>query len=153
MAIYLVQHGRCLSKQEDPQKGLSDQGAAEVRRIADVATGYRVQVESIVHSGKKRARQTAEILAEAFGLREGPAAADGINPLDDVTAFAATVDAASNRMIVGHLPHLEKLAAYLVTGKDQPPIFQLQNGGILCLDRYGESDRLVIKWALMPNVG
>ena len=43
MAIYLVQHGQCLSKQVDPQKGLSEEGADTVKRIAGVAAGYRVQ--------------------------------------------------------------------------------------------------------------
>lgn len=153
MAIYLVQHGQCLSKQEDPQKGLSEKGADEVKRIAGVAAGYGVQVAHIVHSGKKRALQTAELLAEILKPEKGLAAAEGIKPLDDVAAFAAGLDLASNSMVVGHLPHLEKLAAYLVTGQDQTPIFQLQNGGILCLDRYGGTDQVVIKWALMPQVG
>jgi len=63
MAVYLVQHGKSLNDQEDPEKGLSERGKAETERIAGVAQGYAVQVSSILHSGKKRARQTAEIMA------------------------------------------------------------------------------------------
>jgi hypothetical protein len=44
------------------------------------------------------------------------------------------------------------MAIYLVTGQDQTPIFKLQNGGILCLGHNGDSDRVVIKWTLMPTV-
>lgn len=153
MAIYLVQHGQCLSKQEDPEKGLSEKGADDVRRIAQVAAGYGVLVNHIVHSGKQRALQTAEILAEILIPKKGITALEGINPLDDAAAFAATLDMASNCMVVGHLPHLEKLAAYLVSGQGEKPVFQLQNGGILCLDHYGDTRQVVIKWALMPNVG
>ena len=153
MAIYLVQHGQCLSKQEDPEKGLSEKGADDVRRIAQVAAGYRVRVDRIIHSGKKRALQTAEIIAKYLNPEEGIAVSDGMNPLDDATAFAATLDMASNCMVVGHLPHLEKLAAHWVSGQDQKPVFQLQNGGILCLGHYGDTEQVVIKWALMPNVG
>ena len=153
MAIYLVQHGQCLSKQEDPEKGLSKKGVDDVNRIAQVAVGYRVQVDRIIHSGKKRALQTADIMAEILKPEKGVAVSEGMNPLDDAAAFAATLDMGSNCMVVGHLPHLEKLAAYWVTGQDQRPVFQLQNGGILCLDHYGDTEQVVIKWALMPNVG
>ncbi len=59
MSIYLVQHGLSLPKDIDPEKGLSEKGAADVNRIAEVAQGYGVQVSRIVHSGKKRARETA----------------------------------------------------------------------------------------------
>lgn len=153
MAIYLVQHGKCLSKEEDPQKRLSEKGADEVKRIAQVAAGYRVRVDHIVHSGKKRAIQTAEILSDILHPPGGVREAQGINPLDDAAAYAVTMDITSNGMVVGHLPHLEKLAAFLITGQAEKPVFQLQNGGILCLDRYGDSNQVVIKWALMPNVG
>lgn len=53
MPIFLSQHGQCLSKAEDPEKGLSDQGREETRRIADVAANYQIRVPRILHSGKK----------------------------------------------------------------------------------------------------
>lgn len=152
MTIYLVQHGKCHSKAQDPEKGLSEQGFDDVRRIAQVASSYGIAVDEILHSGKKRAIQTAEIMAEALGPPEGVRAVSGINPLDDVTSYAETLDLSSQSMIVGHLPFLEKLAAYLVTGQQQDPIFQLQNGGILCLGHYDGSQQVVVKWALMPYV-
>ena len=42
MALYLVQHGISRPKIEDPDPGLTDEGLAEVRRIAEVAAGYGV---------------------------------------------------------------------------------------------------------------
>ncbi len=56
-----------------------------------------------------------------------------INPLDDVTAFASQVDYTANTMVVGHLPFLERLISFLITGRQSPTVFKLQNGGILCL--------------------
>lgn len=152
MAIFLVQHGKNLAKNEDPQKGLSPEGAEEVRRIAQVAAGYKVHVTAIHHSGKKRALQTAEIMAEVLKPAEGFSAVEGIAPLDDATAFAAGLDMGKNMMIVGHLPFLERLMAVLVLGKIDPAIFQMQNGGIVCLDYYRDTRQVSIQWALMPNV-
>jgi phosphohistidine phosphatase len=70
MALYLVQHGKSLPKDIDPEKGISDTGRAEVERIAAVAANYGVRIAGIAHSGKKRALQTASIFASAFDLED-----------------------------------------------------------------------------------
>ena len=81
MALYVVQHGRCLPKTEDPEKGLSAEGKSDTVRIAAVAKGYAVTVSRIIHSGKKRARETADLFAEALAPPEGTVVRDGMNPL------------------------------------------------------------------------
>ena len=153
MAFYVVQHGLSLPKAQDPEKGLAPQGIEEVKRIAGVARAYGVAVECILHSGKKRARHTAELIAEVLNPARGLKEIAGIKPLDDVAAFAARVDFQDNTMVVGHLPFLERLTSFLVIGQLEPVVFKLQNGGILCLDRIENADTPVIKWALMPTVG
>lgn len=153
MALYLVQHGKNLPKEKDPDRGLSGEGIAEARRIAQVAAQYDVRVSRILHSGKPRAAQTADIFSRALKPSDGVAAVDGINPMDAVAPFVANIDVAENVMIVGHLPFLEKLLSFLITGKTEPPVFRMQNAGIVCLDRYPETTQLVICWALMPHVG
>jgi phosphohistidine phosphatase len=153
MALYLVQHGKSLPKAQDPGQGLSEEGRVEVRRIAQVAANYNVRVSAIVHSGKLRASQTADILSEYLTPPQGVRAVTGIAPMDDVAAFSTQVDIRENEMIVGHLPFLEKLVAYLITAKTSPPVFRMQNGGIVCLDHYPETTLVVVRWALMPHVG
>lgn len=153
MALYLVQHGKSLPKNVDPDQGLSDEGVAETKRIADVALGYQIQVARIKQSGKKRARQTADIFADMLKPDGGVEAADGLKPMDDVAAFAASVDAAANDMLVGHLPFMERMAAYLVTGSADKPIFKFQNSGLVCLDKDPNSGSWVIVWTLMPKIG
>lgn len=152
MAFYIVQHGQSLTKDLDPEKGLSPSGLETVKKIARLALHNGVAVTRIHHSGKKRARQTAEILdailKPAYGLQE----VTGANALDDVEAFASQVDYSANTMLVGHLPFLERLTSFLIIGKQNPIVFKLQNGGILCLDQIENSDPPAIKWALMPRV-
>ena len=53
MALYIVQHGQSLTKELDPEKGLSNQGIETVEKIALVAQNYGVKVARIQHSGKK----------------------------------------------------------------------------------------------------
>ncbi len=152
MALYLVQHAKALSAQEDPERGISDQGRSEVERIASVAKGYGVRVRKIVHSDKKRARQTAEILAH-FLEPSSVEPASGLHPQDDVTALAVALRAEDDWMLVGHMPFLSKLASHLVIGRPEPAIFAFQNGGIVCLDEVAGTESWIIKWALMPTVG
>ncbi len=153
MALYLVQHARALSAQEDPERGISDLGRAEAERIAGVAKDYGVQVGKILHSGKKRAQQTAEVFAKHMSPPQGIEQASGLNPQDDVTGLAAALRGEDDWMLVGHMPFMAKLASHLVTGQAEPAIFRFQNGGIVCLEEEPASGAWIIKWALMPNVG
>lgn len=152
MALYVVQHGKSLSKTEDPEKGLSAEGKQETERIADVATGYRVRVSCILHSGKKRARETADIFTDRLSPAGGSKKCDGMNPLDDVRAFADRLPFDQKIMLVGHLPFLERLIGLLVCGNPDQTVFKLQNSGILYLDHVAGLKNPVIRWALMPSI-
>ena len=153
MALYLVQHGKSSPKTMDPEKGLSEEGVQEVTRIAQVAAGYGCKIGTIFHSGKKRAEQTASILASNLKPEGGVKQIGGIDPLDDVVPFAKTLSVEDDTMVVGHLPFMERLTSYLIIGSQEPPVFQFQNGGIVCLDRGPGTQAWIIKWALMPNIG
>ena len=151
MALYLVQHGKSLSKEEDPERGLSREGVSEVEQVAANAVRQNFQVSHIVQSGKKRALQTAEIFGKALKPAQGVSESDGLAPLDDVSLFAATVNSADNLMAVGHLPFMERLVSYLITGSMDKPVIKFQNGGIICLDVNPASDSWVITRTLFPT--
>jgi phosphohistidine phosphatase len=77
----------------------------------------------------------------------------GIAPMDDVASFAGTLALDEDLMLVGHLPFMEKLIAFLVTGQEQSSIFQMQNSGIVCIDADPRTGKPIIKWTLMPQIG
>jgi phosphohistidine phosphatase len=151
MALFLVQHGKSLPKDKDINQSLSEKGFSDVKRIANDAKGYGLQVSCIQHSGKTRARQTAEILASALNPPGGVQEKTGLKPLDDVSAFANKINNADKLMLVGHLPFLERLTSYLIIGSIDKPILKFQNGGIVCLDQ--KDGAWFIKWTLMPKIG
>ncbi len=153
MALLLVQHGKSLPKDKDPAKGLSEEGISEVEHIAGIAKKYGVNVSRIMHSEKKRALQTAEIFASALKPAGGIQKIEGINPLDDVVAFADKIEISDNLMLVGHLPFMERLTSHLIIGSIEKPVFKFQNGGILCMDKDPETQAWFIKWSLMPDIG
>jgi phosphohistidine phosphatase len=153
MALYLVQHGKSLPKDIDPDQGLSDEGRDDVQRIADVAHGYGVQVRQIRHSTKTRARQTAAIFQAALHPIEPMQEMEGLKPLDDVKKIAERIREEQNLMLVGHLPFMERLTAYLITGSPDKKVFKYQNGGIVCLDSDPVRGDWYVTWTLMPHIG
>jgi phosphohistidine phosphatase len=153
MALYLVQHGKSLPKEQDSEQGLAAEGVTDVERIADVARQYGVGIGVIQHSGKKRAQQTAEIFAAALHPERGVHERRGIDPLDDVTLIAEGLHSGDDLMLVGHLPFMERLTSYLLTGSAETLIFKFQNGGVVCLDQEPDRHRWFIKWSLMPKIG
>ena len=153
MALYLIQHGKSLPKDQDPDQGLSQEGRAETERMANAAQKYGIAVSQIRHSVKTRARQTAEIFANALNPKQGIEEVTGIKPMDDVAVYAANIDPADDTMLVGHLPFMERMTAFLVTGSSEKPIFKFQNSGIVCLDKDPETQAWIILWALMPHIG
>jgi phosphohistidine phosphatase len=155
MALYLVQHGLSAAKEVDPEKGLTGQGRVDTERIAQVAKGYNIKVEKIIHSGKKRAEQTASIYHNSLSVRTSLEMVPGINPMDDARAFVETIKSRSDLMIVGHMPFLQCLLSYLTTGSEDIRVYQFQNSGIVCLDKSEDTDGSFdwfIRWTLNPNI-
>lgn len=156
MALYLVQHGISASKEVDPEKGLAAEGREETERIAEVAKNYGIGVKRIVHSGKKRAHQTADVLYSALQPSEPLQNINGIAPLDKVKDFATSINVDEDCMVVGHMPFMQRLVAYLTTGDEDQKVYQFQNSGIVCLDMEKDDDgeeNWFIKWTLNPNIG
>jgi phosphohistidine phosphatase len=151
MALFLVQHGKSLPKEKDPDQGLSREGLAETQTMATLAAENNVQVMRIIHSGKKRALQTAEIFVRLLEPEAGMTKGAGLAPLNDVAMFASTLNNEENIMVVGHLPFLEKLVSQLVAGSQDTPVIKFQNSSILCLDTEDASGTWFIRWALFPR--
>jgi phosphohistidine phosphatase len=151
MSLYLVQHGEAFTKNEDPERRLTEKGISDTKRIAKVASGYEIKVTKVCHSGKKRAKQTAEIIASYLGVDEINIR-EGLLPNDDVIKFSENLKDKENIMIVGHLPFLGKLTSYLISGTTENHLIKFQKGGIVCLTRYSEIGSSIIKWSLMPKI-
>ena len=152
MQLYLVQHGVAKSEAKDPQRGLSPEGRREVEELANFLEPLKLPVDRIEHSGKLRARQTADILAKRIHPPEGTREISGIAPNDDVKTLLSRLEQEStNLMIVGHLPHLSQLVETLLMGADgNRDVVQFQNGGMVRLDR--REGIWVIGWMIVPEL-
>ena len=135
MRLYLVQHADAVESSVDPARPLSPRGARDAQALAKAGARYRIEAAEVVHSGKARARQTAEAIAEALNLPVRSTA--GLDPLDPVQPFADQCAGMRPTIVVGHLPFLERLATLLLAGREEPSVVAFQRGGMICLERRG----------------
>ncbi|MFQ5854860.1 MAG: phosphohistidine phosphatase SixA [Anaerolineae bacterium] len=153
MNLYLVQHAEAKSEAEDPERPLTDKRWQDVRKVADfLARQAGLRVHQILHSGKTRAHQTAEVLAEQLKPSEGVQAVEGLEPLADPSIWANRLAALEHDvLIVGHLPHLSKLTALLVCEDENQEVVKFQIAGVVCLGQ-GAAGGWVVRWMVIPEI-
>lgn len=72
--------------------------------------------------------------------------------LDDLSIIGTEIkELDDGTMIVGHLPHLGKLASLLVRGDTEKAVVQFQQGGVVCLAQGDEGD-WTITWMVVPEI-
>lgn len=112
--VYLAHHADAVGPEADPQRPLSLGGRMHAEEIARRAKDRGVNPAVIWHSGKLRARQTAEAywrmcnpLAEFSAIR-------GLQPTDPPEWIRDRVSGESRDVIlVGHMPNLPRLMRLL----------------------------------------
>lgn len=150
MRLLLVQHAEAFSKDQYPDRPLTEHGALQSMQVADFVKPLNLSVAAVWHSGKTRALQTAKIFCKAVHCPGDIEVRDGLNPNDDPAAIEKEIEqTGEDLMIVGHLPFLEKLAALLLTGAPQPAPVQFQKAGIVCLEK-SEDRPWHLTWLIIP---
>ncbi len=149
--IYLVQHAQAKKEEEDPERGLTEKGISDIEKIARFLSSLKITINKIFHSPKKRALQTAEILNKYLQSKDGLEVSDQLNPLDDVKFwYEKILSVQENIMIVGHLPHLEKLASLILCGDKTKKIVSFKMASVVCIKK--EDKIFSIEWFITPEL-
>ncbi len=152
MLLYLVQHGEARKKEEDPSRGLTTRGRNDAEKISGYLSKQVIPLDEIFHSGKLRAEETADIFAEALKPVHGVARANGLLPLDNPTlVHEKLLGMESNIMLVGHLPHLGRLASLLLCGDPEKHVVSFHMAGVVCLER-DTNGLWSLQWMITPPV-
>jgi phosphohistidine phosphatase len=154
MDLYLMQHGESAAESEDPARPLTAAGRAAVERVAARAKAAGVRVDRCLHSGKLRAEQSAQLLADAVGA-DDVTQRDGLAPKDEVAPVAEWLRGyteTESLAIVGHLPFLDRLASTLVAGDEDAQVLRFQMGGLVRLVPNESGNGFSVAWALVPDL-
>lgn len=150
--LYLVRHGEAVSGAEDPDRPLSPEGRNQAERTGAMLARLGVQPTRIEYSVKTRARETAEGIAEALGAMDRLSVRKGLKPNDPVDPLAGEFgEGGEDRMVVGHLPFLEKLAATLLAGSSEALRIRFAPAAAACLFR-GPDGAWSLEWLAGPDL-
>lgn len=151
MKLYLMQHGEAMAQTENPERPLTERGKKDIARMAAFLTRLGVHLHEIRHSGKKRAEETAKIVAQYLYAQERVVAEKGLNPNDDVRPVATLLQQETLPiMLVGHLPFLSRLTSVLLTGDPERTLVQFHTGGVICLER--QEEPWILQWMVIPEI-
>lgn len=141
MRAFLVHHADAVGPAVDPQRPLSELGQRQASELAGLAAGLGVAPAAIWHSGKLRARQTAEAFLRACAPFAEFRMVRGLLP-DDPPEWMRDGLVAEDRdvLLVGHMPNIAGLVSLLSEGTVMMPLH-----GALGFERTaGRSWRVVI---------
>ena len=147
--ILLVHHGDAVHPAVDASRPLSERGFLDVTRLAEAAAARGVKPDVIWHSGKLRARQTAEAYWRACNPLAPFSATRGLLP-DDPPIWMRDQLAGDTRsiVVVGHMPHMPRLLRLLVTGDADAMSVSFPLHGCVALEP--EGNRWKESWRLEP---
>ncbi len=152
MRLYLFQHGEAVPEEVDPTRPLSEAGKLDVERLAWFLAERDITLSRVIHSGKLRARQTAELIASVLSPDAPVEAHAGLDPNDPTEPFAHEVSGwTQDALVVGHLPFMGRLVARLVTGEEEASVVTFQPGSVVCLER-AEAGDWSVAWMLRPEL-
>jgi len=142
--LYLVHHADAVAPDVDARRPISEKGRAEVERVAAKAAANGAKPAVIWHSGKLRAKQTAEAFWKACNPLAELSATRGLQPDDPPQWIRDRLRGETDDILIaGHFPYLPRLLALLVTGGEAGVGFPEHGVVALITDDEGETWREV----------
>jgi phosphohistidine phosphatase len=144
MRVHLVHHAEALSPAADPQRPLSSQGLEQANWLAKAAFDAGISPAVIWHSGKLRARQTAEAFLRYCNPFAEFRMVRGLHPEDPPAWIRDMLEGEEREVLAaGHMPHIAQLSLSL-GAIDPIPLH-----GMVSLERVGER-RYEERWRAQP---
>ncbi len=142
MHLFLVHHGVAVGPDEDARRPLSAVGLAGAARVAALAAAKGAKPEIVWHSGKLRAKQTAQEFWRACNALAEFAVSRDLQPDDPPQWIRDRLRGETRDIaIAGHFPYLPRLLALLVTGGEAGVDFPINGIVALVTDDEGETWR------------
>ena len=161
MDLYIVRHAIAVKREaseyeDDSQRPLTDTGRKKMKKIVKGLRELDVRLDKILSSPYVRARDTAQILAEGFKLKDEIAFTDNLIPPGD---FDKLIDEIIEKYevgslaLVGHEPMLSRFTSFLTADNSEAALV-LKKGGVCLLsaDDFPHERRAAMQWLLTPAI-
>lgn len=136
MRLFVVQHGDAVPKDTDPDRPLSDRGRADLQLLLDFLAARNTRIEQIFHSGKARARETAEILRPLLETPGELHEREGLAPNDSPDAFLEQIGRVEkDTLVASHMPFVARVVSQATTGLPGSELTQFLPGSVAGIER------------------
>lgn len=153
MKVYLMRHGEATARQGESEAALTLNGERQADETARVLVKQGVAVDVVYHSSKRRARETAQLVASKLNPARGTEMLDGLCPDDNIFAVAELIETLTEpALFVSHLPLLDHVAGLLVEGNAEATVVGFARGEVACLERTSPGEWRVA-WKHRPKTG
>ena len=134
MKVYLMQHALAYSSQEDQERPLSPAGIDQAKAAAKGIKRLGLSFDLIVTSTKRRAHQTAALIAEGVRFPHSDIMTSEVvlpqGQPQELLDLLQKESPQSSVLVVGHMPQLEKLSSQLLQGGEM----LFENAGLACFE-------------------
>ena len=143
-----MHHAEAVGPDVDPRRPLSERGRHDVERLAAAVAARGARPAVIWHSGKLRAKQTAEAFWRACNALAELSASRDLQPDDPPTWIRDRLRAEPRDLLIaGHFPHLPRLLALLVGGSEDAAGSFPQHG-VIALQTSDDGETWTELWRL-----
>lgn len=136
MKLYLVRHADAVEKKQDPRRPLSASGVKASKQLGRYLKADHVRLGAIWHSPKTRSVQTAKLVSLYVPPEKGLVQRADIKPMSRTGGVAWDLEKVKHDvMLVGHLPHMAKLAARRPRWKKARSLMDFPKPSLIVLER------------------
>ncbi|OGO96391.1 MAG: phosphohistidine phosphatase SixA [Coxiella sp. RIFCSPHIGHO2_12_FULL_44_14] len=153
MKLYCVRHGHAESTALiNDERPLTAQGEEETKKMARFLARQDIRVAQVLHSGKLRARQSAEILAQAIAKEHTAEMLDLLSGEHPVPWLLEKIRHwHDDTLLVGHMPFMSHLVSTLIVGNENDQLVRFSPGTVVCVEQY-EHRHWIMDWAVSPDL-
>jgi len=160
--VYLMRHGAAVApgthrSGPDSDRPLTQKGIEKTRAAALGLKALGLEPTALVSSPYRRALQTAEIVAQAFGIpAEKIRRTEALTPASKPSALIQELAHYRAREVLcfGHAPNMDLVIAYVLGTR--APVTALKKSGVACLELPAATGVLAgrgtLVWMLPPKV-
>jgi phosphohistidine phosphatase len=140
----------------DADRPLLPEGEERLRDAARAMQALRLEFDMILSSPLVRARQTAEVIAKAFGASKKMTFSEMLTPAGNVEELVDLINSRRPQpedvLLVGHEPHLSGLISLFLGGEDGISVV-MKKGGLckLAVGTLSAGKCAQLKWLLTPR--
>src|SRR5262245_6574833 len=157
MIIYFLRHasaGTAMSNpQKDERRALDEDGILQARYMGRMLANLDVQVEQIVSSPLKRARQTASLVANELAYETAVQLDDALRPEAQLAQFQGMLERLRKHeaiMVVGHNPSMTEFLSKTVSGGASAAHIDFKKGAVAKVETAGR--RGTLDWLVTPKI-